>query len=110
MKPKEISRNDRALVIRWSDETSQEIPFRAIRLHCGCAVCKEATTPIDPSMPFFERAISFRNLDLVGNYAVQILWGDGHRSIMPFDKLSGIAVTKTAAACGCGKQKSCHEN
>jgi DUF971 family protein len=87
MKPKEIKRQSSGLEVLWDDSEKSFCEFSAIRKNCTCAICKEMKTPLNESMPFYQKSISLKGMSLVGNYAVELLWGDGHRSIVSFDRL-----------------------
>ena len=54
-------------------------PARQLRLACRCAACIEEMSGaplIDPkTVPETVRA---KNIELMGNYAIQISWSDGH--------------------------------
>lgn len=86
------------LRIEWSDGHRSEYTFRWLRANCPCASCREdrrdARTgdglTLMTQLPSTELAAAA----LVGNYAVQIAWADGHDSgIYPFSALR--------AACPC---------
>jgi len=90
--PERIHRSDHEIVIRWSEQHQSVYPARYLRQHCHCAGCREELTgrPIlDPvSVPDDVRA---NRLSLVGGYAVQIAWSDGHSTgIYSFEYLSAI--------------------
>ena len=68
------------LEIVWADRTVR-FPFRFVREQCPCAQCVHEITGeriLDPaSIP---ADLSVRDLQLVGNYALKIVWSDGHDS------------------------------
>jgi ATP-binding protein involved in chromosome partitioning len=68
-----------SLTVTWEDEHVTVYPARALRLRCRCASCVEETTGkplLDPaSVP---EAVRARSIKLVGNYAIQVEWSDGH--------------------------------
>jgi ATP-binding protein involved in chromosome partitioning len=63
----------------WEDEHKTVYPARELRLVCRCAQCIEETTGkplLDPqTVPAQIRA---RAINVVGNYAINIDWSDGH--------------------------------
>jgi ATP-binding protein involved in chromosome partitioning len=67
------------LTITWEDEHVSVYPARALRLACRCAHCIEEMTGkplLDPAtVPDNLRA---RAIQLVGQYAIQVDWSDGH--------------------------------
>lgn len=103
--PTEIRRvESRALLVRWSDATTTEIPSEALRKSCPCASCKEARGDSSHSSPLTGRKALLRVVEstrdeelqltevrLVGNYAVGLTWADGHDTgIYPFDMLQQL--------------------
>ncbi len=88
-KPKEIQKSESGLRVLWSDGVLDVFPYSDLRLSCTCAICREQSTP-SPTSAWFARACTFRSMDLVGNYALGVMWGDGHRSIFAFDRLKMI--------------------
>ena len=74
--------NDKAghrLLIVWRDDLTAHLPLKKIREACGCARCVDEITgrPIlDPTTVPVD--ISIDEMKLIGNYAVKIVWSDGH--------------------------------
>lgn len=79
--------------IQWEERGHVgRYPARDLRLACRCATCREEMTDrpiLDPgSVPAELRAL---NLKLVGGYAVQFSWSDGHDTgIYPWEYLLAI--------------------
>ncbi len=90
MKPKEIRRSSGGLQIIWSDGKLDVVDYARLRLACTCAVCREMPSHPDYRDARFERSRSVHSLDLVGNYAVGIMWADSHRSIFAFDRIKNL--------------------
>ena len=75
--PVEVRRiaDERLVRITWSDNHCSQYPFGYLRGWCPCAACQgHGNEP---------RYIHAQNTDLVkigvvGNYALSIIWGDGH--------------------------------
>ncbi len=65
----------RELRVRWAGGTTSVIPLARLRAACPCALCRERRTPqpIDRNPSAVATAA-----ELVGQYAVRILWQDGH--------------------------------
>ena len=65
----------------WEDEHKSAYPARELRLACRCAQCIEEMTGkplLDPTtVPGSVRA---RAINVVGNYAINIDWSDGHNA------------------------------
>ncbi|WP_372366636.1 DUF971 domain-containing protein [Candidatus Uabimicrobium sp. HlEnr_7] len=85
--PKEVTRaNDHDIKIIWSDDCESIFVARDLRLRCQCAQCVEEMTGrklLDPiTVPL---DVKPNEIKLVGRYAIQIWWSDGHGSgIFPF--------------------------
>jgi len=76
------------LRIRWVDGVEQVFPIVLLRKNCPCATCRterenEAKQrPANLSLTILpkgiERATEVKDASLVGKYAINIVWGDGH--------------------------------
>jgi DUF971 family protein len=93
--------NGTAVAIEW-DEAGHEgvYPARELRLACPCAGCREELTGrplLDPAtVPDDIRALELR---LVGAYALQITWSDGHATgIYPWSLLLEMCPCPRCAA------------
>ena len=67
------------ITLKWTDGHETVYTARQLRLACRCAACIEETSGkplLEPSsVPDTVRA---KKIDLVGQYAIQIGWTDGH--------------------------------
>lgn len=73
------SLSDRKLVVTWTPDHLSDFPFKYLRCHCGCAECVDERTGIrrlDPAT--VPDDVALQDMSLVGNYALKILWSDGH--------------------------------
>jgi len=93
----QISKSRRVLVLPWEDGHRSEYPFDGLRAACPCAECKGGHAnmggPPDPDVFLLTPAQSYELIgaDVVGNYALQLLWQDGHRyGIYTWDYLRGL--------------------
>jgi DUF971 family protein len=90
---------DRKLILSWSPVHVAELPFKYLRCHCGCARCVDERTgqrTLDPAT--VAESISLQDLTLVGNYALKVVWSDGHDTgLYSWDYLLRICP---CAACG----------
>jgi ATP-binding protein involved in chromosome partitioning len=69
------------ITFKWPDGHETIYPARALRLACRCALCIEETSGaplLDPSS--VPETIRAKQIDLCGQYAIQIGWTDGHDS------------------------------
>ena len=79
--------------ITWGDGYKSVYTFEYLREICPCAVCKElhGPAPETAEMPVpaaVAELLPERPVEMVGNYALQFFWVDGHNSgIYGFDYL-----------------------
>ncbi len=85
------------LAIKWADGTESFVKLEKLRRHCPCAGCKGETDIMgnlykNPDKPLTPSAFQLTRLGLVGGYAVQPLWADGHGTgLFSFDYLRQVA-------------------
>lgn len=100
MRPLSIKRDGEDLLVVWDDRHESRIPLRQLRDECPCAGCAGETVllreyvppPPDKSTP---GRYELRNVVLVGSYAMQCEWADGHATgIYTWERLR--------ASCPCG--------
>jgi DUF971 family protein len=71
----------RELQIEWQDGHRTVYDFRALRWLCPCAFCRgEAGIPgwLDSGPTLTEEQTTLTDVSLVGQYAIQPIWADGH--------------------------------
>lgn len=94
MKPAEIVEEQKRIRIKWEDEHESVYSFEDLRQNCPCAHCSDArkTTGYVPTM--IKNGVALKDILPVGNYAIQLVWNDGHMSgIYSFSLLRDL--------CGC---------
>jgi prepilin-type processing-associated H-X9-DG protein len=90
-------KRDQHLTITWDDGTTQSIPVRTLRKACPCAKCKElkqqlAKTRLTVLPTTTDAPLAVAEAKLVGNYALNVTWADGHNSgIYSFEYLKSLA-------------------
>ena len=88
LKPEKITLNKetRQLAVRWSDQHESAYPLDGLREACPCAMCRGGHAFMgpehDPDLIELKPARSYevRDMQVVGNYALQFSWSDGHSS------------------------------
>jgi DUF971 family protein len=80
------------LTIEWTDGHPSAYPYRYLRDRCPCATCSEMGPRPSPAAAPFPilgvKPLKPERAELVGRYALQIFWNDGHSSgIYSFDYL-----------------------
>ncbi len=88
-------RGARVVEIVWADGATTPIHHRTLRGFCPCAHCQGHQGPIEwvegmASLP--DAALELVEIAEVGQYAVQLGWGDGHSTgIYSFSYLRELA-------------------
>ena len=101
--PVEIHRvENRELHILWADGHRTVFTNTYLRENCPCAACVSEFTGqriLKPaSVPSDIRALE---ISLVGRYAVQFRWSDGHSTgIYPFDRLRALCPCESCQGGG----------
>jgi len=90
-----LAAGDDTLSILWSDGHTSVYPYRQLRDQCPCASCKEggeAQQQMASPLPLLgNKPLKPERAELVGRYALQIYWNDGHSSgIYSFDYLRSL--------------------
>ncbi len=87
--PTEITLDQKngVLVVTWADGNVCRYPISQLRVACPCATCRgghenmgKRGDPEDLLALQPPRAYRIEHLELVGNYALQPIWDDGHDS------------------------------
>jgi DUF971 family protein len=93
MRPLDVQQVGEELAIRWDDNRETFIPLRTLRERCPCAAClgeMDMLGRIAGGGARPESAAGWRlvRVSVVGGYALQPVWGDGHQSgLYTFDLL-----------------------
>lgn len=79
--------------VKWPDGAQDSLPARKVRASCQCAQCVHEFTGeqlLDPAR--ISADIQAKAIEPLGNYAVSIVWNDGHSSgIFTWDHLKEVA-------------------
>ena len=83
-----LDRKD-GLRVEWADGHKSHFPLAYLRKRCPCASCRtdrerpkpETTSRSLTVLPSnIDRAVDFADAKMVGHYAINITWGDGHNT------------------------------
>ncbi len=99
--PKTLKKHDKAFQIEWKDGHTSWYPYTYLRQMCPCAECaiirhkgKDIHSLFSPqgdgdvTLIEVSEDIQPTDIQLVGRYALQFSWNDGHNTgIYPFDVL-----------------------
>lgn len=97
MRPKDIQQIGDELAIKWEDNTESFVKLETLRRYCPCAGCKGEVDVMgnlykNPDKPLSPAAFQLRKFSVIGGYAIQPFWADGHGTgIYSFDYLKRIA-------------------
>ncbi len=87
-----LAGGNNSISIEWADGHQSDYPYRFLRDRCPCATCSEtrpsAARPESPFPMLGAKPLRPDRAELVGRYALQVFWNDGHSSgIYSFDLL-----------------------
>lgn len=100
MRPVDIQHIGNELVVKWDDGREAFIPLERLRRACPCAGCKGEVDILGnlhkgPEQALPPTAFELMQMTLIGIYAIQPVWGDGHASgIFPFDYLIKVSASE----------------
>jgi DUF971 family protein len=73
--------SDQVLELTWDEGAVSRLPYRFLRGECPCASCHNEWTGeriLDPNS--ISQDLKLEGMEGIGNYAVRIVWSDGHSS------------------------------
>src|SRR3977135_4111973 len=96
LEPKNIQQIGNELAIQWNDRTESFLNLEFLRRACPCAGCggePDVLGNIDrPNVSYSIESFDLVGFDLVGGYALQPRWRDGHATgIYSFTYLRRLA-------------------
>lgn len=86
------------LFVEWDDKTDSSISLRKMRELCPCATCiSERDSRKKTYIPLFlSNQLLLESIEVVGNYAIQVKWKDGHNTgIYEFPFLKSLEAEST---------------
>lgn len=98
--PTRIRRTDTGVTIEWSEGGRSDFTFAELRRQCPCVECRQTPPKVveagDPFRMYDDVPIGLTGISLVGHYAVQFDWNDGHRhGIYAFEYLRNLGSAAT---------------
>ena len=82
LEPTNIQQIGNELAIHWNDGEESYFGLELLRRACPCAACGGEPDVIGnisrPLVSFNEKSFQLTGFDLVGGYALQPRWADGH--------------------------------
>jgi len=97
-----LAAGNNTLTIQWSDGHLSAYRYQHLRDGCPCATCRDAGRPKPAAaspLKMYTRALRPARAELVGRYALQIYWSDGHSSgIYSFEYLRSLCPCAECAA------------
>jgi DUF971 family protein len=84
LEPTNIQQIGDELAIAWNDGTESFLKLELLRRACPCAACGGEPDVLGnvarPHTNYAHESFQLVGFDLVGGYALQPRWGDGHNS------------------------------
>ena len=85
------------LAIQWNDGKESYLPFERLRRACPCAGCGGEPDVMGrvarPQVTYTPASFQMKSYQLLGGYAFQPVWQDGHSSgLYSFDLLRQLAT------------------
>src|SRR5437763_13073569 len=82
LEPTNIQQIGDELAIAWNDGTETFLSLETLRRACPCAACggePDVLGRVDrPPVRYLPESFRLEGFALVGGYALQLRWGDGH--------------------------------
>ena len=104
MQPRSWQQLGDLLVVIWDDGHESYYPLEELRRACPCASCSGepdlfGKTAMGPRPRYNALSFQLREVEKVGNYALQPDWEDGHTyGIWTFDRLRAFCKCDECAA------------
>ena len=97
MRPTDVQQIGDELAIKWDDGSESFIKLETLRRYCPCAGCKGERDIMGnlykgPDRPLSAHSFQLARITMIGGYAVQPVWADGHSTgLYSFDYLRQVA-------------------
>ena len=101
LEPSNIQQIGNELAIQWNDGTESYFDLQFLRRACPCAACGGEPDVLGniarPNVSYALRSFELAGFDIVGGYALQPRWHDGHNTgIYSFQYLRRLASSVTS--------------
>ena len=101
LEPTNVQQIGNELAIQWNDGAESYLDLEFLRRACPCAACGGEPDVLGnisrPLVSYNEKSFQLAGFQLVGGYALQALWADGHNSgIYSFTYLRRLAQASGA--------------
>jgi len=84
LEPKNIQQIGNELAIQWNDGTESYLDLQFLRRACPCAGCGGEPDVLGnvlrPHLSYSENSFELAGFQIVGGYALQPRWQDGHET------------------------------
>ena len=102
LEPTNIQQIGNAVAIQWNDNTESYLDLDVLRRACPCAACGGEPDVLGnvsrPEVRYTNDSFQLDRLDLVGGYALQPRWRDGHNTgIYSFGYLRRLSSSMTSS-------------
>lgn len=91
---------EKYLFIEWDDNSGSKISLQKMRSLCPCATClaQRDNQSKNYISSLLSSQITVKNIEVVGTYAIQISWQDGHNTgIYEYPFLKNLATDSIQA-------------
>jgi DUF971 family protein len=97
VQPTNIQQIGNELAFQWNDNTESYLNLEVLRRACPCAACGGEPDVlgdiIRPAVTYTGESFQLDRFNVVGGYALQFRWADGHSTgIYSFDYLRRLAA------------------
>ncbi len=101
LEPTNIQQIGNELAIQWNDGAESYLDLQFLRRACPCAACGGEPDVLGnimrPNVSYSENSFELAGFDVVGGYAIQPRWRDGHGTgIYSFQYLRRISQPATS--------------
>jgi DUF971 family protein len=84
LEPTNIQQIGNELAIQWNDSAESFFDLQFLRRACPCAACGGEPDVLGnimrPNVSYSENSFELTGFQIVGGYALQPRWGDGHET------------------------------